>query len=396
MSPVDFILGIRDVLIERVERGREIHVWARPARRLACIHCQQASVRIKATHQRTLKHTRQGNQLMVLHLAVPKYHCTDCNRYFRHRFAGIRPRRRATEAYRLEVFEAHDGGVSQRQLSRTHRIGSATVERWYQSFIRQRVSELSGRTCPQVLGIDEHFFSHKKGYATTLVDLKNHKVFDVVLGRSEASLRSYLKRLPGREQVRVIVMDLSETYRRIAQQYFPNAMIVADRFHVVRLVNQHFLKLWQQHDPEGRRNRGLISLMRRHHWKLSSVQKERLHQYLAQMPVLQALYFAKQQLNGFLVMKSLKAKRARQMLPKFLALIRQFEQSPARALAATLISWLEPIVRMWRFSKSNGITEGFHTKMEMLSRRAYGFRNFENYRLRVLAQCGWNGVINRV
>ena len=218
----------------------------------------------------------------------------------------------------------------------------------------------------------------------------------MVLGRSEASLRAYLKRLPGRENVRVIVMDLSETYRRIAQQYFPNAMIVADRFHVVRLVNQHFLKLWQQHDSEGRRNRGLISLMRRHHWKLSPVQKERLHQYLAQMPVLQALYFAKQQLNGFLVMKSLKARRARQMLPRFLALIRQFEQSPAKTLAATLISWLEPIVRMWRFSKSNGITEGFHTRMEMLSRRAYGFRNFENYRLRVLAQCGWNGVINRV
>ncbi|MCC2595701.1 transposase [Pusillimonas sp. MFBS29] len=156
------------------------------------------------------------------------------------------------------------------------------------------------------------------------------------------------------------------------------------------------MKLWQQHDPEGRRNRGLISLMRRHHWKLSSVQKERLRQYLAQMPVLQALYFARQQLNGFLVLKSLKAKRAKQLLPKFLALICQFEQSPAKALAATLRSWLEPIVRMWRFTKSNGITEGFHTKMEMLSRRAYGFRNFENYRLRVLAQCGWNGVINRV
>ena len=84
------------------------------------------------------------------------------------------------------------------------------------------------------------------------------------------------------------------------------------------------------------------------------------------------------------------------MMPQFLALIEQFEQSPARALAATLRSWLEPIVRMWRFTKSNGITEGFHTKMEMLSRRAYGFRNFENHRVRVLAQCGWNGVINRV
>lgn len=396
MSPIDSILGIHGLVVQAVKRAQDIHVWAKPRKRPPCPRCASDRLRIKATHHRTLKHTRQGNQLMILHLAVPKYHCTHCNRYFRHQFPGIRPRLRSTEAYRLEVFEAHDGGVSQRKLTRTHRIGSATVERWYQSFMKQRVSELSGRSCPQVMGIDEHFFSRKKGYATTLVDLKNHKVFDVVLGRSEASLRSYLKRLPGKEHVRIIVMDLSETYRRIAQQYFPNAMIVADRFHVVRLVNQHFLKLWQQHDPEGRKNRGLLSLMRRHHWKLSAVQKERLHQYLAQMPVLQALYFAKQQLNGFLVLKSLKAKRARKMLPKFLALIRQFEQSPAKTLAATLTSWLEPIVRMWRFSKSNGITEGFHTKMEMLSRRAYGFRNFENYRMRVLAQCGWNGVINRV
>src|SRR3546814_5284457 len=60
-------------------------------------------------------------------------------------------------------------------ISRTHQIGSATVERWYQSYVTQRVSELSGRSCPQVLGIDEHFFSRKKGYATTLVDLKNHR-----------------------------------------------------------------------------------------------------------------------------------------------------------------------------------------------------------------------------
>src|SRR5690606_28336679 len=120
-----------------------------------------------------------------------------------------------------------------------------------------------------------------------------------VLGRSEASLRSYLKRLPGKENVRVSVMDLSETYRRIAQQYFPNAIIVADRFHVVRLVNQHFLKLWQQYEPEGHKNRGLLSLMGRHLWTLTAMQKVYLLQFLAQEPVLRALYFAKLQLNGF-------------------------------------------------------------------------------------------------
>jgi transposase len=396
VSQIHSILGLPDLAILFVDRKKDIHVWAKPHIRPACIHCGAAAVRVKATCQRTLKHTRQGNQVMVLHLSVPKYHCKACGRYFRHRFSGIRPRLRSTEAYRLEVFEAHDGGVSQSKLATTHRVGSATVERWYQHQLGQRVSELSGRSCPQVMGIDEHFFTRKKGYATTMVDLKNHKVFDVVLGRSEPSLKGYLCRLQGRDLVRVVVMDLSETYRNIVRKYFPNAQIVADRFHVVRLVNQHFLKLWQQQDPEGRKNRGLLSLMRRHHWKLEPKQQIALQAYLSQWPVLQALYQAKQRLMTLLLVKTITAKKARRLLPKFLDLIGQLAQSPAKALAATLKSWLEPIVGMWRFSKSNGITEGFHTKMEMLSRRAYGFRNFENYRIRVLAHCGWNGIINRV
>ena len=49
-----------------------------------------------------------------------------------------------------------------------------------------------------------------------------------------------------------------------------------------------------------------------------------------------------------------------------------------------------PIIRMWRFTKNNGITEGFHRKMKLIQRRAYGYRNFENYRLRVLVECGVN------
>ena len=42
---------------------------------------------------------------------------------------------------------------------------------------------------------------------------------------------------------------------------------------------------------------------------------------------------------------------------------------------------------MWRFTRNNGITEGIHTKMEVLQRQAYGFRNFNNYRLRVKIMC---------
>jgi transposase len=228
------------------------------------------------------------------------------------------------------------------------------------------------RLCPRVLGIDEHFFTRRKGFATTFVDLRNHSVFDVKLGRSEPSLRPYLQGLRGRDNVQVVVMDLSETYRSIARQYFPSATIVADRFHVVRLINQHFMKVWQQHDPEGRKNRGLISLMRRHQWNLRDEQQANLMNYLASYPVLQQIYMAKQKLVRLMLLKTLTAKRARKKLPQLLELLDQLQDSPLRGLAKTLTSWLEPIVVMWRFSKSNGITEGFHNKMEMISRRAFG------------------------
>jgi len=396
MSHASTILGIRELEVDSVDRQGDIKVYARPKGRPDCIHCGGANLKIKATYRRTLKHTRQGNQLLTLFLKAPKYYCPDCHKYFLHRFQGVRPRFRSTEAFRLEVFEAHMGGVSQSKLSQTHNLSPATVERWYQGFLKQKRAEMSNRPCPRVLGIDEHFFTRKRGYATTLVDLKNHKVFDVVLGRSELSLRQYLKRLRGREQVQVIVMDLSETYRSIARKYFPNAKIVSDRFHVIRLVNQHFLKAWQQHDPEGRKNRGLLSLMRRHAWRLRDDQRSNLSEYLSEYPVLSAMYYAKQRLNRLLLRRTMNKKTAKRQLPKLLKLLGQLKESPLRNLANTLTSWLEAIVGMWRFSKSNGITEGFHTKMEMMSRRAYGFRNFENYRLRVLTHCGWNGIINRV
>ncbi len=183
-------------------------------------------------------------------------------------------------------------------------------------------------------------------------------------------LEGYLRRLPGKNNVRLIVMDLSETYRNIARQFFPSARIVADRFHVIRLVNQHFLKAWQDVHPEGRRNRGLLSLMRRHEWNLKPEQRDNLQRYLGDYPALAALYEAKQRLNRLLLLKNLRKVRARQKLSELMTLIEQLRHSPLRRLAKTLTSWLEPIAMMWRVSKSNGPTEGFHNKMEMMTRRA--------------------------
>ena len=284
-------------------------------------------------------------------------------------------------------------------LARVCRISSATVERWYQSFVIGRVKELQTRLCPKVLGIDEHFFTRKQGYATTLVSLDRHHVHDVVLGRSALAIAPSLAKIREKQRCKVAVMDLSETYRSIVKEHFPNAQIVADRFHVVKLINHHFMKAWQQLDEAGRKNRGLVSLMRRHEWRLESSQHERLRSYLKRNPVLETIYDFKQRLMQLVLLKKLSKSDARPRLHELLGMLQELVKAPIialRTLGETLLKWIEEIGRMWRFSKSNGITEGFHTKMEMLSRRAFGFRKFSNYRLRVLALCGWSGVINRV
>ena len=398
MPGIEFIAPIRGIQItNRVEVSLAIILKCSllPNPELCCPECQQKSFRVKAYVVRELKHAVWSGKLVLLHVKVPKLNCKVCRRFFMQPIPGVLPKRRASEQFRQDVFHLHHGGLTQKNLSITHQIGTATVERWYQDFVAYRVKELSGRSCPTVLGIDEHFFSRKLGFATTFVDLKNHKVFDVVLGRSEESLKSFLERLPGRNRVCVVVMDLSSTYRSIVEKYFPNAMIVADRFHVIRLLNDHFLKLWKIFDEEGRKNRGLLSLMRRHECNLKLEQKIKLDNYLEERAGLKAIYDFKQDLTKLLLLKNINKATAKEKIPQLLWHLNECLNSPWAPLQAfgnTLKLWLEPIARMWRFSKTNGITEGLHTKMEMISRRAFGFRNFKNYRLRVIALCGWNGV----
>jgi hypothetical protein len=175
-----------------------------------------------------------------------KFRCKDCGRTFWQRFLGILPRKRATEPFRRSVFVQHCDGVNRSRLGRREAIGSATVERWFQDYLARELAERRGAACPRILGIDEHFFSKKEGYATTFCDLRAHKIFDVVWGRSEAALDDYLAQLPGKDRVRIVCMDLSSVYRAIVRKHFPKAKTVADRFHVIRLVNHHFLACWRE------------------------------------------------------------------------------------------------------------------------------------------------------
>jgi transposase len=196
--------------------------------------------------------------------------------------------------------------------------------------------------------------------------------------------------LEGKQQVWVVCMDLAVVYRSIVRRHFPKAVIVADRFHVIRLINHHFLACWREIDPIGSKHRGLMSLMRRHRHNLKPEQKLRLLAYLAERPALDLIYRFKQRLCYLLLKKHKTRPQYQKLIPRFLRAVVELRQSGLAQLVAlgdTLNAWSEEITRMRRFTRSNGITEGFHNKTETISRQAYGFRNFENYRQRVQVLC---------
>ena len=391
MISSEAVLGLPGYQITGIEQSAGmVRIAARHAGPKSCPDCGSQRLRKKDKRWRQPRHESWGLRHCVLVLESCKFRCRDCGHSFWERFPGILPRKRATEPFRRSVFVAHYDGINRSRLGRREGIGGATVERWFHDFLGRELAERRGGPCPRVLGIDEHFFSRKDGYATTFCDLRRHTVFDVVLGRSEAALENYLAKLPGKERVRVVCMDLSSCYRALVHKHFPKAQIVADRFHVIRLVNLHFLACWREIDPVGAKHRGLLSLMRRHRHNLKPEQLVRLQAYFEKFPPLGEIYRFKQRLSYLLLKKHRTRKACVPLVQRFLKALHQLLHcglAQLVTLGETLASWAVEIATMWRFTRNNGITEGFHTKMEVLQRQAYGFRNFQNYRMRVRVMC---------
>ena len=263
--------------------------------------------------------------------------------------------------------------------------------RIYAEFTYLKAQERKNQTCPRVLGIDEHTLHRGQRFVTTFCNLKNRRVFDVVEGKSQVDLLAFLRTLKGREKVKVVCIDLSSSYRQVIRKWFPNAKIVADRFHVIRIIQHHFLGFCRMLVPELKNKRGLLKSLRKNPENLTQRDQERLQAFFTCQPVIRELYHKQLKLRELLKLKTLCKESCRQRIPELMGLLADLTACGLEAmktLSETLEAWLEEIVRMWRFTRSNGITEGFHRKMKLIKRVAYGFRNFENYRLRVIALCG--------
>ena len=229
------ILFLPGFSIKKVVQAMPLVIEATFNQKPQCPHCQNKKLRIKHTFIRQVKHESIGMRRAFIRFKAHKFYCYDCKRYFNQRFPGILKHQRATERLKAQVFQQHTQGVSQQDLAKHLDVGKSTVERWYQQHYYLQSQNKKYQHWPAVLGIDEHSFK-KRQFATTFCDLKRHRIFDIVQGRSAAEIIRSFGHIPGRERVKIACIDLSVTYRNFIKKYFPKALIVADRFHVIRLV----------------------------------------------------------------------------------------------------------------------------------------------------------------
>lgn len=387
------LTGLADFSIKKVVSLRPTQLEVVYCKETLCPSCSSREKRIKASFWRKINSIPQQGYCVTLHVYCHKYHCKHCGRYFNTRLNGVKKWSRSTEPLKHSVFNACRKGYSNKDAAFEGGISVATVERFYKQMVAQKISHQQNRQCPRILGIDEHRFSKKVGFVTTFCNLEKHSVFDIAPGRSESQLGDFLQSLRGRHRVKVICMDMHAPYRKMVKRWFPNARIVTDRFHVIKLINQHFANTCKLIDEDnlswGRG--GLIRAMSTKPEKLTEHKRQKLEDYFAKQPAIKNLWLFWQELAQLCRNKGKNPAECRKLVRELLSKVEQLKQSPFRpmkALGKSIISWLDEIARMFRYYRSNGIVEGFHRKMKLIQRRAYGFRNFENYRLRVRVLCG--------
>jgi transposase len=137
-------------------------------------------------------------------------------------------------------------------------------------------------------------------------------------------LEDFLSKLKGREKVKMVCIDLCSAYRSLVQRYFPNAILVADRFHVVRVVLHHFIQLARELAPTAFVRRGFAGLLRKAPKKLSASEAERLETLFQNHPVLRLVHQEMHKFRDLLNIKHQTVARVKKLIPKLLSYIKKY------------------------------------------------------------------------
>ena len=211
-----------------------------------CPCCGEGSTRI---HSRYLRHLTDlpWQELPVrLRLHVRRFFCDTpvCERQiFTERLPGVattygRRTMRLNEWF-THIGFALGGEAGARLLSQLGVTTSGdTVLRYLHTFA------VGPRPTPRVLSVDDFAFCRGRTYGSMLVDLERHQVVDLLPDRSAATLAAWLRQHPG---VAILSRDRSSEYAEGARQGAPDAIQVADRFHLLKNLGETVQRVFTGH-----------------------------------------------------------------------------------------------------------------------------------------------------
>ena len=387
------LISLPELEIEHISRKqtRVMFIYARSrSRERACPKCATYSQAAHDHREVRIKDEPIKGIRVELRVRKKRYYCKPCKKPFTELLRGVFSRARHTDRLARHILWLGKKFRTLKDAAQAVGLALTSVQRIFYSMLARDKGKLINYPWPKVVGIDETGFGKNKNgrgtqYDTVITDMVHGRVYELLFTKSARILFDQLKDMPGSENVQDVVMDLCAGFRSLSRALFPNAKITADKFHVLRLMLPAINK--QRNAIYGRRySHPSGSLLLRSRKKLSFIEKSQIENYIAPHEVLSKLYWAKEKLHELYRVKGYE--RASQAFERLIADLEKNKHIiELRRLRKTLLNWKEEILNYFRTGLTNAMAEGFNNKINTLKTNAYGYRNKNNFRLRVLSAC---------
>ncbi|TGE11418.1 ISL3 family transposase [Hymenobacter elongatus] len=243
------------------------------------------------------------------------------------------------------------------------------------------------------LGIDEQ--SHRKGkkhFICLLTNLDTGTLVDILPDRKKETLVAYFQALGLAfcQQITAVSCDLWQPYLAVVATCFPQATLVLDRFHVVKLLNQGldaFRRHLRKEAPDEAGYKQLKWLIFKQYHRLTDAELDTLQAAFAVNAEVKTAYFLREEFHHILD-RPQAVDSAIKLLDKWIARIQVQKVTHFDSFIQTLQRHKEPIANYVLDNVSNAVTEVLNNLVRSIRRCAFGMPGFQHLRLRVMAISG--------
>ena len=233
---------------------------------------------------------------------------------------------------------------------------------------------------PERLSLDE--FSKRKGqrqFATVVADIDKGSLLEVIDSHKSDDIIESLKSQPQdmRDNVKEVSVDMWGGFAKVIKEVFPNALIIIDRFHVMKMVNKSLNKIRLLLDLKGLKKRNLLL---KNNANLTQEEDRDLRELLNQSPCLNIAYELKEELRN-IYESCTTIKMGLRKIKKWLTSAQLFFGSTAN----TLKKHIQEISNYFANRTTSGVMEGINNKIKLIIRQSYGFNTFKSLREKLLA-----------